>query len=86
MLNKANQSQYVSLGGPNEPKIVLRQFERITLQPSEETKWSTTLTRRDLANWNVEKQDWEITSYPKMVFVGSSSRKLPLRASLPTVH
>ncbi|RAK86143.1 beta-glucosidase precursor [Aspergillus costaricaensis CBS 115574] len=77
---------YVSLGGPNEPKIVLRQFERITLQPSEETKWSTTLTRRDLANWNVEKQDWEITSYPKMVFVGSSSRKLPLRASLPTVH
>ncbi|ODM23820.1 putative beta-glucosidase A [Aspergillus cristatus] len=77
---------YVSLGGPNEPKVVLRNFDRITLQPGQEVVWSTTLTRRDLANWDVAAQDWAITQYPKKVFVGSSSRKLPLRASLPRVQ
>ncbi|PWY72425.1 hypothetical protein BO70DRAFT_297934 [Aspergillus heteromorphus CBS 117.55] len=77
---------YVSLGGPDEPRIVLRKFDRITLQPSEEYEWTTTLTRRDLSNWDVAAQDWIVTSYPKKVYVGSSSRKLPLRASLPTVQ
>ncbi|PYI28771.1 BETA-glucosidase precursor [Aspergillus indologenus CBS 114.80] len=77
---------YVSLGGPNEPKVVLRKFDRLTLKPSEETVWTTTLTRRDLSNWDVVAQDWVITSYPKKVHVGSSSRQLPLHAALPKVQ
>lgn len=47
--------------------------------------WSTTLNRRDLSNWDVTAQDWVITKYAKKVFVGSSSRKLPLQGSLPMV-
>ncbi|KAL4735854.1 putative beta-glucosidase A [Aspergillus similis] len=77
---------YVSLGGPNEPKVVLRGFDKLDIQPGEERVFTTTLTRRDLSNWDMEKDDWVITSYPKKVFVGSSSRKLPLRASLPAVQ
>ncbi|KAI9373428.1 glycosyl hydrolase family 3 N terminal domain-containing protein [Aspergillus egyptiacus] len=77
---------YVSLGGPNEPKVVLRSFDKLHLQPGEERTWTTTLTRRDLSNWDVEKDDWVITPYPKKVYVGSSSRKLSLRASLPKVE
>ncbi|KAH1291192.1 hypothetical protein KXW39_002520 [Aspergillus fumigatus] len=77
---------YVSLGGPNEPRVVLRKFDRIFLAPGEQKVWTTTLNRRDLANWDVEAQDWVITKYPKKVHVGSSSRKLPLRAPLPRVY
>ncbi|KAL4815252.1 putative beta-glucosidase A [Aspergillus spinulosporus] len=77
---------YVSLGGPNEPKVVLRGFDKLDIQPGEERVFTTTLTRRDLSNWDMEKDDWVITSDPKKVFVGSSSRKLPLRASLPAVQ
>ncbi|KAL3478556.1 glycosyl hydrolase family 3 N terminal domain-containing protein [Aspergillus californicus] len=77
---------YVSLGGPNEPKVVLRGFEKVELDAGEERAWTTTLTRRDLSNWDTSKDNWVITSYPKRVFVGSSSRKLSLKASLPAVQ
>ena len=77
---------YVSLGGPNEPVVVLRDFDRIHLAPGQKVVWSTTLTRRDLSNWDVAAQDWVITKYPKKVHVGSSSRKLPLKAMLPQVQ
>lgn len=63
--------------------MVLRKFERIHLAPSQEAVWTTTLTRRDLANWDVSAQDWTVTPYPKTIYVGNSSRKLPLQASLP---
>ncbi|KAL5357941.1 putative beta-glucosidase A [Aspergillus floccosus] len=77
---------YVSLGGPNEPKRVLRKFERLHLAPGEQKVWTTTLNRRDLANWDVVAQDWKITRYAKTIFVGTSSRKLPLAGRLPRVH
>lgn len=64
---------------------MLRKFERIHLAPSQSVMWSTTLNRRDLSNWDVTAQDWVITKYAKKVFVGSSSRKLPLQGSLPMV-
>ncbi|KAF9886936.1 hypothetical protein FE257_010677 [Aspergillus nanangensis] len=73
---------YVSLGGPNEPKVVLRKFERLHISPSKQVVWSTTLNRRDLSNWDVVSQDWVISPYDKSVHVGSSSRKLKLHAPL----
>lgn len=75
---------YVSLGGPKDAKIVLRGFDRITLRPGERTVWSTYLTRRDVSNWDPATQNWVITKYPKTVYVGNSSRKLPLKAKLPS--
>jgi beta-glucosidase len=73
---------YVSLGGPNDAPKVLRDFTRLTLQPGEETQWSTTLTRRDVSNWDVAKQNWVVTNYTKTVYVGNSSRNLPLKSTL----
>lgn len=74
---------YVSLGGPNEPVVALRNFDRLHLGPGQHVVWKATLTRRDLSNWDTSAQNWVITKYPKTVFVGSSSRRLPLRATLP---
>lgn len=74
---------YVSLGGPQDPRVVLRGFDRLTLKPGESKTFETTLTRRDVSNWDTVEQNWVVSRYPKTVFVGSSSRKLHLKASLP---
>ncbi|KAK4507935.1 hypothetical protein PRZ48_001670 [Zasmidium cellare] len=73
---------YVSLGGPNDPKVVLRNFDRLTINPGETVTFKGDLTRRDLSNWNTAAQDWVISNYTKTAYVGSSSRKLPLSAPL----
>ena len=76
--------QYVSLGGPDDAKVALRGFDRLTIQPGESVVWTTTLTRRDLSNWDPASQNWFISAYPKTAYVGSSSRQLLLSAPLPT--
>ncbi|KAL1971151.1 hypothetical protein VTN77DRAFT_102 [Rasamsonia byssochlamydoides] len=73
---------YVSLGGPDDAPKVLRGFDRITLEPGQSTLWTTTLTRRDISNWDPVTQNWVVTNYTKTVYVGNSSRNLPLQAPL----
>lgn len=73
---------YVSLGGPDDAPKVLRGFGRLSLGPGEETQWTTTLTRRDVSNWDVASQNWVVTNYTKTVYVGNSSRNLPLQQTL----
>ena len=73
---------YISLGGPYDPKVVLRNFERLSIQPGMNATFTADITRRDLSNWDTTAQNWAISSYPKTVYVGSSSRKLPLSATL----
>ncbi|KAF2183232.1 glycoside hydrolase family 3 protein, partial [Zopfia rhizophila CBS 207.26] len=73
---------YVSLGGPDDPKVVLRGFERLSIQAGQSATFTADITRRDLSNWDTVSQNWVITDYPKTVYVGSSSRKLPLTARL----
>lgn len=75
-------TQYVSLGGPDDAPKVLRGFDRITLAPGQQTLWTTTLTRRDISNWDPVTQNWVVTNYTKTVYVGNSSRNLPLQAPL----
>ncbi|KAJ5085783.1 hypothetical protein N7532_010554 [Penicillium argentinense] len=74
---------YVSLGGENNPVKVLRAFDRITIAPGQKAQWTTTLTRRDLSSWDVAKQNWVVTPAQKKVYVGNSSRRLPLESELP---
>ncbi|KAK4192210.1 putative beta-glucosidase A [Podospora australis] len=74
---------YVQLGGNNNPHFVLRGFEEVPLQPGETKSVSFNLTRRDLSNWNTDKQNWEITSDKKAVSVGASVGDLRLNATLP---
>jgi beta-glucosidase len=73
---------YLSLGGPDDPKVVLRGFDRIRIDPGQTSTFRAQLTRRDLSNWDPVAQDWVISSYPKTVYVGRSSRKLELNATL----
>ena len=73
---------YVSLGGEGEPVRVLRGFDRLSVAPGETVVFEAGLTRRDLSGWDVELQDWVISEHEKTVWVGSSSRDLPLSAKL----
>lgn len=74
---------YVSLGGADNPPRVLRGFDRLRgVAPGQTVVFSATLTRRDLSVWDTECQDWVVSDLPKTVYVGSSSRKLPLSAAL----
>ncbi|KAK6852152.1 hypothetical protein PG995_012277 [Apiospora arundinis] len=73
---------YVSLGGPQDPPVQLRGFERIRIEPGQSAEFRATLTRRDLSNWNVASQNWVISEHAKTVHVGPSSRKLVLSAPL----
>lgn len=77
---------YVSLGGQDDPVRVLRAFDRVTIAPGQSLQWTTTLTRRDLSNWDVPSQNWVISKAQKKVYVGNSSRKLHLSADLPQVE
>jgi hypothetical protein len=73
---------YVSHGGLNEPKVVLRGFDRLRIDPGQTVQFRAPLTRRDLSNWDVVSQNWVVTKYPKTVYVGPSSRNLPLKVKL----
>ncbi|TAQ87860.1 hypothetical protein B7494_g3820 [Chlorociboria aeruginascens] len=43
---------YVSLGGPNDPKIVLRGFERLSIDAGTSATFTVDIVRRDLSNWD----------------------------------
>ncbi|GAM83748.1 hypothetical protein ANO11243_017380 [Dothideomycetidae sp. 11243] len=73
---------YVSLGGPYDPKLILRGFDRLSIQPGQTTTFSADVMRRDISNWDTNAQDWYVSNYTKTVYVGSSSRNLPLSAPL----
>ncbi|KAK5019764.1 putative beta-glucosidase A [Cryomyces antarcticus] len=73
---------YVSLGGPNDPKIVLRGFDDLSIKAGQSATFKADIQRRDISNWDPVSQNWVISSYPKTVYVGSSSRNLPLKAVL----
>jgi beta-glucosidase len=73
---------YVSLGGPYDPKVVLRGFERVHIKAGETETVTFELARRDVSSWITERQDWVVTEFAKKVFVGASSRLLPLSAEL----
>ena len=77
---------YVCLGGPDDPVRELRGFERLSIAPGQSATFSADLTRRDLSNWDTGAQNWAISQYPKTVFVGSSSRQVPLNTTLPAVR
>ncbi|KAH8815729.1 beta-glucosidase 1 precursor [Xylogone sp. PMI_703] len=69
---------YISLGGPNDPKVVLRGFERLSIDAGGSATFTADILRRDISNWDPVSQNWVITDYPKTVYVGPSSRNLPL--------
>ncbi|KAI9780207.1 MAG: hypothetical protein M1816_003155 [Peltula sp. TS41687] len=73
---------YISLGGPSDPRVVLRGFERLSIDAGSYTTFHADISRRDVSNWDPVSQNWFISNYTKTIYVGSSSRKLPLSAVL----
>ena len=73
---------YLNLGGPNDPKVVLRGFDRVRIDAGGSTTVRFNVLRRDISNWDPASQNWVVSKYAKTVYVGSSSRNLPLNASL----
>jgi beta-glucosidase len=72
----------MNLGGADDPKVVLRAFDEIILDPGESQTFTAQISRRDLSNWDPVSQNWVISKYPKTVYVGASSRNLPLKQTL----
>jgi len=73
---------YVNLGGPKDAKVVLRGFDRLSIPAGQSARFQADLTRRDLSNWDTVAQNWVVSEYEKTVYVGASSRKLHLNATL----
>jgi beta-glucosidase len=71
---------YVAI--PNSPPKQLRGFEKIKLAKGDSVEVPFDITRRDLSVWDVVKQDWVLQSGNYTIFVGASSRDLPLRDTL----
>lgn len=72
---------YVSLGG-DEPAVVLRGFDRLTIAPGASATFTAQLSRRDLSTWDTVSQNWAPAPGPVTLYVGSSSRNLPLSNTL----
>jgi beta-glucosidase len=66
------------IGIPGGPARQLRGFEKCNLLPGETTTMRFGLTRRDLSTWDMVKQKWKLQTGNYWVYVGSSSRRLPL--------
>ena len=71
---------YVALGG-NEPPVVLRGFNKFSIAAGASATFTAQLTRKDLSTWDTVSQNWVQVSSPT-VYVGSSSRHLPLSKTL----
>ena len=71
---------YVGLGDGEPPKV-LRGFERYTIAPGASVTFTSVLTRRDLSTWDTVSQNWVLVCSP-IIYVGSSSRILPLTGNL----
>lgn len=70
------------VGIPNGPVRQLRGFAKPVIEPGESAVVEFELTRRDLSTWDVVAQKWLLQEGEYGVFVGSSSRDLPLTGSL----
>ena len=73
---------YLGIPGPGVPIRQLRGFEKTFLNVSKEAVVSFDLNRRDLSVWDVGAQKWKMQRGEYEVYVGSSSRVLPLRGVL----
>ncbi|KAI0526700.1 beta-glucosidase M [Xylaria bambusicola] len=70
------------VGIPGAPVRQLRGFEKPFLNASTSATVSFGLTRRDLSVWDVLAQKWALQRGSYKVYVGPSSRVLPLRGEL----
>lgn len=72
---------YLGIPGEDVPVRQLRGFEKMLIAAGETATVQFTLTRRDLSIWDVVAQKWLLQAGEYQVYVGRSSRDLPLQGS-----
>ncbi|KAI8712326.1 Fn3-like domain-containing protein [Fusarium sp. LHS14.1] len=70
---------YVAI--PNSPPKQLRGFEKLAIEKGSSAEVQFELTRRDFSVWDAVKQEWTLQTGNYTIFVGASSRSLPLKES-----
>ncbi|CAJ2502363.1 Uu.00g097570.m01.CDS01 [Anthostomella pinea] len=70
------------VGIPGAPEKQLRGFEKPFVNVSQSATVHFELNRRDLSVWDVVAQKWSLRKGEYRVFVGASSRDLPLQGTL----
>lgn len=71
---------YLQVPGSDRPRV-LRGFDKPFLNAGQTVSVSFDLTRRDLSIWDTTAQKWLLQRGEYTVFVGSSSRTLPLNGT-----
>ncbi len=66
----------------SRPVKELKGFKKISLKPGEEKTVTISLNKRSFAYYDVETHDWQVDTTVYKILVGSSSRDLPLVASV----
>jgi beta-glucosidase len=69
------------LGIPGGPVRVLRGFQKVKVHRRDTVDVEFKLTRRDLSTWDIRAQNWNMQKGTYNVYVGASSRILPLKGS-----
>jgi beta-glucosidase len=72
-----------STPGVPEPPRQLGGFTKVSLAPGQAARVTLPIAARSLSHWDLAAGAWRITPGCYGVFVGSSSRDLPLRGALP---
>ena len=70
------------VGIPNGPIRQLRGFDKMRIVAGETVPVAFPLTRRDLSVWDVTAQQWHLQEGEYKLYVGRSSRDLPLTGKL----
>lgn len=73
---------YVGIPGDGQPVRQLRGFSKVDVVPGETVTVDFDLMRRDLSTWDTVAQQWLLQSGAYQIYVGSSSRILPLTGTL----
>jgi beta-glucosidase len=73
---------YPDSGTNKRPVKNLKGFEKVVVKAGKKEKVTISVTNKDLAVWNTERQGWEILKGEYTLWVGSSSRNLPLSTKL----
>jgi len=66
----------------DRPKIELKGFKRVRIEPNEQKEVTLDLKPRDLAYWDVVRHAWRVEKEQLRVLAGGSSDKLPVQATL----
>jgi len=65
-----------------EPPIQLKGFQKVMLNPKATQVVTFQLTDRDLSIWDVNRHTWTIVPGTYVVYVGTSSKDLPLKQNI----